>query len=108
MDNISIIYFVVIDKNGKLVSMINILFSYFGIGDYMKEGFYMNNFLGDFSKDKLSFNYGEFYKVFRLFIFLLVIVGFNFYMGIGILGGNKILIIFNEVIVDYLNSDGLL
>ncbi|MEJ7304697.1 gamma-glutamyltransferase, partial [Staphylococcus caprae] len=77
--------------------------SYFGTGDYMKEGFYMNNSLGDFSKDKLSPNHGEPHNAPRSFISPSVIVGPNFYMGIGTPGGNKIPTILNEVIVDYLN-----
>ena len=57
-DNTSTTHFVVIDKNGKLASTTNTPSSYFGTGDYMKEGFYMNNSLGDFSKDKSSPNHG--------------------------------------------------
>ncbi len=34
----------------------------------MKEGFYMNNSLGDFSKDKSSPNHGEPHKAPRSFI----------------------------------------
>ena len=49
----------------------------------MKEGFYMNNSLGDFSKDKSSPNHGEPHKAPRSFISPSVIVGPNFYMGIG-------------------------
>ncbi|MCG1682232.1 gamma-glutamyltransferase [Staphylococcus epidermidis] len=107
-DNTSTTHFVVIDKNGKLASTTNTLSSYFGTGDYMKEGFYMNNSLGDFSKDKSSPNHGEPHKAPRSFISPSVIVGPNFYMGIGTPGGNKIPTILNEVIVDYLNSDGSL
>ena len=75
--------FVVIDKNGKLASTTNTLSSYFGSGDFMKEGFYMNNSLGDFSKDSSSPNYGEPHKAPRSFISPSIVVGPNFYMGIG-------------------------
>ena len=55
----------------------------------MKEGFYMNNSLGDFSKDSSSPNYGS-HKAPRSFISPSIVVGPNFYMGIGTPGGNKI------------------
>ena len=74
----------------------------------MKEGFYMNNSLGDFSKESTSPNYGEPHKAPRSFISPSVVVGPNFYMGIGTPGGNKIPTILDEVIVDYLNGNGTL
>lgn len=107
-DNTSTTHFVVIDKDGKLASTTNTLSSYFGSGDFMKEGFYMNNSLGDFSKESTSPNYGEPHKAPRSFISPSVVVGPNFYMGIGTPGGNKIPTILDEVIVDYLNGNGTL
>ncbi len=74
----------------------------------MKEGLYMNKCLGEFSKDKWSGNDGEAHKGGRWFICGWVIVGGNLYMGIGRGGGKKIGRIVNEVIVDYLKSDGWL
>ncbi len=107
-DNTSTTHFVVIDKQGKLASTTNTLSSYFGSGDYVKEGFYINNSLGDFSKNAASPNYGEPHKAPRSFISPSIIVGPNFYMGIGTPGGNKIPTILNEVIVDYVNGNGTL
>ena len=68
----------------------------------------MNNSLGDFSKESTSPNYGEPHKAPRSFISPSVVVGPNFYMGIGTPGGNKIPTILDEVIVDYLNGNGTL
>lgn len=107
-DNTSTTHFVVIDKQGKVASTTNTLSSYFGSGDFMKEGFYMNNSLGDFSKSPSSPNYGEKHKAPRSFISPSIIVGTDFYMGIGTPGGNKIPTMLNEVIVDYLRGDGTL
>lgn len=90
------------------MSMINILLGYFGFGKYMDEGFYMNNFMMNFFDNKDSNNYYVKNIVLRLYIFLIIIVGLDYYMGIGSFGGNKILIIFNEVIIDYFRGNGLL
>lgn len=68
----------------------------------------MNNSLGDFSKDSSSPNYGESHKAPRSFISPSIVVGPNFYMGIGTPGGNKIPTILDETIVDYLNGNGTL
>ena len=108
IDNTSTTHFVVIDKNGKLASTTNTLSSFFGTGKYVKEGFYMNNSLTNFSTDPNSQNYGEKHKAPRSYTSPTIIVGPDFYMGIGSPGGNKIPTILNEVIVDYLRGNGTL
>ena len=108
VDNTSTTHFVVIDKNGKIVSTTNTLSSFFGSGKYVKEGFYMNNSLTNFSSDPNSPNFGEKHKAPRSYTSPSIIVGPDFYMGIGTPGGNKIPTMLNEVIVDYLKGNGTL
>ncbi|ATH59227.1 MULTISPECIES: gamma-glutamyltransferase [Staphylococcus] len=108
VDNTSTTHFVVVDKNGEIASTTNTLASFFGSGDYMKEGFYMNDSLGNFSSDPASPNYGEKHKQPRSFTSPSIIVGPDYYMGIGTPGGNKIPTTLNEVIIDYLRGDGTL
>ena len=108
LDTTSTTHFVVIDKNGKLASTTNTLSSFFGSGKFVKQGFYMNNSLTNFSSDPNSPNYGGKHKAPRSYTSPSIVVGPDFYMGIGTPGGNKIPTILNEVIVDYLNSDGSL
>lgn len=108
IDNTSTTHFVVIDKNGKLASTTNTLSSFFGTGKFVKEGFYMNDSLKNFSTDPNSPNYGEKHKAPRSYTSPTIIVGPDFYMGIGTPGGNKIPTILNEVIVDYLRGNGTL
>lgn len=108
IDNTHTTHFVVVDKDGNLTSTTNTLDSYFGSGKYMKEGFYMNNALKNFSSDPNSPNYGEKHKQPRSFAAPTIVVGPNFYMGIGTPGGNKIPTMLNEVIVDYIRNDSTL
>lgn len=68
----------------------------------------MNNSLTNFSTDPNSPNYGEKHKAPRSYTSPTIIVGPDFYMGIGSPGGNKIPTILNEVIVDYLRGNGTL
>lgn len=108
VDNTSTTHFVVIDKDGKLTSTTNTLASFFGSGKYMKEGFYMNNSLGNFSSNPASPNYGDKHKEPRSFTAPSIVVGPDYYMGIGTPGGNKIPTTINEVLIDYLRGDGTL
>lgn len=108
VDNTSTTHFVVIDKNGKLTSTTNTLASFFGSGKFMKEGFYMNNSLNNFSSNPASPNYGGKHKEPRSFTAPSIVVGPDYYMGIGTPGGNKIPTTLNEVLVDYLRGDGTL
>ncbi|PHK49679.1 gamma-glutamyltransferase [Staphylococcus edaphicus] len=108
VDNTSTTHFVVIDKDGKLTSTTNTLASFFGSGKYMKEGFYMNNSLSNFSSNPASPNYGGKHKEPRSFTAPSIVVGPDYYMGIGTPGGNKIPTTLNEVLVDYLRGDGTL
>src|SRR5699024_1971746 len=108
VDNTSTTHFVVVDKNGEIAITTNTLACFFGSGDYMKEVFYMNDSLGNFSSDPASPNYGEKHKQPRSFTSPSIIVGPDYYMGIGTPGGNKIPTTLNEVIIDYLRSDGTL
>ncbi|WP_268222101.1 gamma-glutamyltransferase [Staphylococcus ureilyticus] len=108
IDNTSTTHFVVVDKNGQLTSTTNTLASFFGSGEYVKEGFYMNNSLSNFSSNPSSPNYGAKHKQPRSFTSPSIVVGPDYYMGIGTPGGNKIPTTLNEVIIDYLRSDGTL
>ena len=108
IDNTSTTHFVVVDKNGQLTSTTNTLASFFGSGEYMKEGFYMNNSLSNFSSNPSSPNYGAKHKQPRSFTSPSIVVGPDYYMGIGTPGGNKIPTTLNEVIIDYLRNDGTL
>lgn len=108
VDNTSTTHFVVIDKDGKLTSTTNTLASFFGSGKFMKEGFYMNNSLSNFSSNPASPNYGGKHKEPRSFTAPSIVVGPDYYMGIGTPGGNKIPTTLNEVLVDYLRGDGTL
>ncbi|MBI5973117.1 gamma-glutamyltransferase [Staphylococcus caledonicus] len=101
-------HFVVIDKQGKLASTTNTLSSFFGSGKFVKQGFYMNNSLTNFSSDPNSPNYGGKHKAPRSYTSPSIVVGPDFYMGIGTPGGNKIPTLLNEVLIDYLRNDGTL
>ena len=68
LDTTSTTHFVVIDKNGKLASTTNTLSSFFGSGKFVKQGFYMNNSLTNFSSDPNSPNYGGKHKAPRSYI----------------------------------------
>lgn len=108
LDTTSTTHFVVIDKNGKLASTTNTLSSFFGSGKFVKQGFYMNNSLTNFSSDPNSPNYGGKHKAPRSYTSPSIVVGPDFYMGIGTPGGNKIPTTLNEVLIDYLRGDGSL
>lgn len=108
LDTTSTTHFVVIDKNGKLASTTNTLSSFFGSGKFVKQGFYMNNSLTNFSSDSNSPNYGGKHKAPRSYTSPSIVVGPDFYMGIGTPGGNKIPTTLNEVLIDYLRGDGSL
>ena len=108
LDTTSTTHFVVIDKNGKLASTTNTLSSFFGSGKFVKQGFYMNNSLTNFSSDPNSPNYGGKHKAPRSYTSPSIVVGPDFYMGIGTPGGNKIPTTLNEVLIDYLRGDGTL
>lgn len=101
----STLHFVVVDKQGQMTSTTNTLSGYFGSGKYMDEGFYMNNSMTNFSDNKDSNNYHAKNTVPRSYISPTIIVGPDYYMGIGSPGGNKIPTILNEVIIDYLRGD---
>src|SRR5699024_6578937 len=108
VDNTSTTHFVVVDKEGKVTSTTNTLSSFFGSGDFMKEGFYMNNSLDNFSSDPTSPNYGGKHKTPRSYTAPSIVVGPDFYMGIGTPGGNKIPTTTNEVLIVYLKGNGTL
>ncbi|WP_239725104.1 MULTISPECIES: gamma-glutamyltransferase [unclassified Mammaliicoccus] len=105
VNNTSTTHFVVVDKNGMMVSTTNTLSSFFGSGKFTKEGFYLNNSLTNFSKDKSSPNYGAKNKIPRSYTSPSIIIGDDYYLGIGTPGGNKIPTILNETIIEYLNSN---
>ncbi|CAM3138082.1 gamma-glutamyltransferase [Staphylococcus argensis] len=108
IETMSTTHFVVIDKQGKMASTTNTLSSFFGSGKFMKEGFYMNDSLSNFSQSEASPNHGEPHKQPRSFTAPSIVVGPDFYLGIGTPGGNKIPTTENEVLIDYLRGQGTL
>ncbi|WP_251942449.1 gamma-glutamyltransferase [Staphylococcus sp. Marseille-Q5304] len=107
-DQTSTTHFVVVDKKGHITSTTNTLSSFFGSGKFVKEGFYLNNSLSNFSNDPMSPNYKGKHKQPRSFTAPSIVVGPDYYLGIGTPGGNKIPTTINQVLVDYLRGDGTL
>lgn len=68
----------------------------------------MNNSLSNFSNDPASPNYMGKHKEPRSFTAPSIVVGPDFYMGIGTPGGNKIPTTLDEILVDYLRGNGTL
>ena len=64
--------------------------------------------MNNFSSDPNSPNYGGKHKAPRSYTSPSIVVGPDFYMGIGTPGGNKIPTTLNEVLIDYLRGDGSL
>ncbi|MCD8898494.1 gamma-glutamyltransferase [Mammaliicoccus sciuri] len=98
-------HFVVIDKNGQVTSTTNSLASYFGTGKYVKQGFYLNDSLNNFSKGKKNPNKGDKHKFPRSYTAPTIIESDNFIMGIGSPGGNKIPTMLNQVLIQYFNDN---
>lgn len=98
-------HFVVVDKDGHMISATNTLNRYFGSGKYTSLGFYLNNSLDNFSKDSASPNYGEPNKTPRSYTSPTIIVNDDSYIGIGTPGGNMIPTVVSQIIIQYLNND---
>lgn len=95
-------HFVVIDKDGMVVSCTNTLGDFFGSGDYIG-GFFLNNTLSNFNyKDKNSINSYEVGKRPRTFMAPTIIKKEDFIMGIGSPGGNRIPQVMAQVIINNL------
>lgn len=96
-------HFVVIDKDGILVSCTNTLSDFFGSGEYI-EGFFLNNTLSNFNyTNKKSINIYKAGKKPRTFMTPTIIKKENeFIMGIGSPGGNRIPQVISQVILNNL------
>nr|WP_068129900.1 gamma-glutamyltransferase [Nosocomiicoccus ampullae] len=98
-------HFVVVDKEGRMISATNTLNRYFGSGKYSSLGFYLNNSLDNFSKDPMSPNFGEPNKTPRSYTSPTIIVNDDGYIGIGTPGGNMIPTVISQIIIQYFNND---
>lgn len=92
-------HFVVMDKDGMLVSCTNTLGNFWGSGIYI-EGFFMNDNMKNFSKSNNSPNSYEQGKRPRTFTSPTIIKNEESIMAIGSPGGNRIPQILAQVIID--------
>ena len=98
-------HFVVVDKDGMMVSCTNSLSSWFGSG-ILVDGFYLNNHLKNFSKDTNSINKWEAGKEPRTFISpTIVTLDGKPILGIGTPGGNAIPTVLAEVLINILENN---
>ncbi len=112
-------HFVVIDKDGMVVSCTNTLSDFFGSGEYI-EGFFLNNALSNFNyTNEKSINTYQIGKKPRTFMSPTIIKKENeFIMGIGSPGGNRIPqvmsqvtlnnLVFNHDLQESINNDRLI
>ncbi|UEX90292.1 gamma-glutamyltransferase [Staphylococcus ratti] len=101
-------HFVVVDKDGKMISSTNTLNNFFGNGKYTEQGFFLNNALDRFSKSPSSDNKGAPNKAPRSYISPMIVVGENYHFGIGTPGGNKIPTLLQQTMSNYLRNKGSL
>ena len=103
-DNEDTTHFVVIDKNGMMVSCTNSLSSLFGSGIYTG-GFFLNNHLKNFSKDTKSLNRWEAGKRPRSYMSP-TIIAFDGHpvLGIGTPGGNRIPTFLAQILINILKN----
>ncbi|WP_194749904.1 gamma-glutamyltransferase [Staphylococcus chromogenes] len=101
-------HFVVIDKDGKMISSTNTLNNFFGNGQYTEQGFFLNNALDRFSKSPSSDNKGGPNKTPRSYISPMIVVGENYHFGTGTPGGNKVPTLLQQTMSQYLRDKGSL
>ncbi len=97
-------HFVVIDKEGMVVSGTNTLSNFFGSGKHVK-GFFLNNQLKNFNQNPDSPNYYEPGKRSRTFMAPTILMNDDKIIGIGSPGGARIPMMLTEVLVRYLTFD---
>jgi gamma-glutamyltranspeptidase/glutathione hydrolase len=97
-------HFVVVDKDGMVVTCTNTISNFFGSRVYVG-GFFMNSTLSTSSYDSNSINSYESGKRPRTFTSPTVIIkGNEFIMGIGSAGGERIPQVLTEVLLNYFKS----
>jgi gamma-glutamyltranspeptidase / glutathione hydrolase len=94
-------HFVVIDKDGMIVSATNTLGNFFGSGDYVR-GFFLNNSMSNFSQSASSPNSLSSGKTPRSFTSPTILVSDQEIIGIGTPGGKRIPIVLAQVLIQYL------
>ncbi|MDQ0269139.1 gamma-glutamyltransferase family protein [Cytobacillus purgationiresistens] len=95
-------HFVIMDKDGMTVSATNSLGNFFGTGEYMKEGFFLNNALTNYSKNKKSPNSFEPGKRPRSFISPTILMNEDEIIGIGSPGGRRIPAVITQTLLYHL------
>ncbi|MEK4924383.1 gamma-glutamyltransferase [Cytobacillus sp. FSL R5-0569] len=95
-------HFVVVDDNGMMVSTTNSLGNFFGTGEYMEEGFFLNNALTNYSENEKSPNVFEPGKRPRSFISPTILANDKEVIGIGSPGGRRIPAVVTESILYHL------
>ncbi|MEX3712270.1 gamma-glutamyltransferase [Cytobacillus horneckiae] len=83
-------HFVVVDQDGMMVSATNTLGNFFGTGEYVEEGFFLNNALTNYSQNEKSPNTFEPGKRPRSFIAPTILINNKEVIGIGSPGGRRI------------------
>jgi gamma-glutamyltranspeptidase/glutathione hydrolase len=95
-------HFVIIDKEGMMVSCSNSLSSWFGSGKSVA-GFFLNNQLSNFNQNTYSVNQWEAGKRPRTFMSpTIVALDGNPILGIGTPGGNRISTVLSQIIISIL------
>lgn len=97
-------HFVVVDKEGTMVSATNTLGNFFGSGVYV-DGFFLNSQLSNFSMSAKSINKAEPGKRPRSFISPTILRNDEYLMGIGSPGGKRIPMVIAQVILRHTYFD---
>lgn len=94
-------HFVVVDKDGMMVSATNTISQFWGSGIYIN-GFFLNNQLRNFAQSKISPNSVEAGKQPRSYLSPTILVkNGKPVLGIGTPGGERIPAIISQVIINY-------
>jgi len=94
-------HFVVVDKDGMMVSATHTLSNFFGTGTYV-DGFFLNNQLENFSYTTSSPNVIKAGKRPRSFISPMILVNDDKVIGIGSPGGKRIPMVISQVLIRHI------
>lgn len=94
-------HFVVVDKNGMMVSATHTLSNFFGTGNYV-DGFFLNNQLENFSYTASSPNVIKAGKRPRSYISPMILVNDDKVIGIGSPGGKRIPMVISQVLIRHI------
>ncbi|WP_054705430.1 gamma-glutamyltransferase [Bacillus sp. JCM 19041] len=92
-------HFVVVDASGMMVSTTNTIGNFFGTGEYVEEGFFLNNALTNFSKSESSPNLYEPGKRPRSFMAPTILANEDEIIGIGSPGGRRIPAVLSQTLI---------